>query len=273
MAWEAEGEWFAQWRTVTCLPGRGWPAFVSSVCAAEALYLRLSQGRTRPLRSGRKRCTCHLRRNGPPPEGRDWRGRKVMEETMRVLTFTELMRLTRIELCALLTRITNELPDFPEGSAEREASLIHLRRSFSEPAPHCSNRHCYRLFWGPLFPKRFFNMQAVSCDKLLMLRSSGHVAESGRVWRCRICRTPARRSHHRKYSGTIFARGPARCAWRASHIRVPRGQFVAEHNRARCPGQRESRGACDRPHRPSRKAGGSHRPAARSWVRDGNRGK
>jgi hypothetical protein len=48
------------------------------------------------------------------------------------------LRLTRIELCALLTRITNELPDFPEGSAEREASQINLRRSFGEPAPHCS---------------------------------------------------------------------------------------------------------------------------------------
>jgi hypothetical protein len=46
-----------------------------------------------------------------------------MEETMRVLTLTELMRLTRIELCALLTRITNELPDFPEGSAERDTAL------------------------------------------------------------------------------------------------------------------------------------------------------
>ena len=38
---------------------------------------------------------------GPPPEGRDWRGRKMMEETMRVLTINELMRLTRIELCGL----------------------------------------------------------------------------------------------------------------------------------------------------------------------------
>ena len=46
---------------------------------------------------------------------------------MRVLTLTELMRLTRIELCALLTRITNELPDFPEGSAERDNELTTLR--------------------------------------------------------------------------------------------------------------------------------------------------
>jgi hypothetical protein len=50
-----------------------------------------------------------------------------MEETMRVLTLTELMRLTRIELCALLARITSELPDFPEGSAERDAAHINLR--------------------------------------------------------------------------------------------------------------------------------------------------
>ena len=46
---------------------------------------------------------------------------------MRVLTLTELMRLTRIELCALLTRITNELPDYPEGSPERDNALTNLR--------------------------------------------------------------------------------------------------------------------------------------------------
>jgi hypothetical protein len=50
-----------------------------------------------------------------------------MEETMRVLTLTELMRLTRIELCALLARITNELTAFPEGSTERETAHINLR--------------------------------------------------------------------------------------------------------------------------------------------------
>jgi hypothetical protein len=50
-----------------------------------------------------------------------------MEETMRVLTLTDLMRLTRIELCALLTRITNELPEFPEGSVERANALTSLR--------------------------------------------------------------------------------------------------------------------------------------------------
>jgi hypothetical protein len=50
-----------------------------------------------------------------------------MEETMRVLTLTELMRLSKIELCDLLARITNILPDFPEGSAESEAAHINLR--------------------------------------------------------------------------------------------------------------------------------------------------
>src|ERR1700675_2596889 len=63
----------------------------------------------------------------PPSEGRDWRGRKTMEETMRVLTLTELMRLSKIELCDLLARITNLLPDFPEGSVECEAAHINLR--------------------------------------------------------------------------------------------------------------------------------------------------
>ena len=33
--------------------------------------------------------------HGPPPEGRDWRGRQAMEEPMRLLTIAELMRLTR----------------------------------------------------------------------------------------------------------------------------------------------------------------------------------
>lgn len=46
---------------------------------------------------------------------------------MRVLTLTELMRLTRIELCDLATRITNRLPEIPDGSAERHNALINLR--------------------------------------------------------------------------------------------------------------------------------------------------
>ena len=45
---------------------------------------------------------------------------------MRVLTLSELMRLTRIELTDLLVRITHALPDFPEGSAERQNALINL---------------------------------------------------------------------------------------------------------------------------------------------------
>jgi hypothetical protein len=39
---------------------------------------------------------------------------------------TELMRLTRIELYGLLTRITTALADFPEGSAERVNALLNL---------------------------------------------------------------------------------------------------------------------------------------------------
>jgi hypothetical protein len=49
-----------------------------------------------------------------------------MEETMRALAQTELMRLTRTELYDLLTRIMNALPDFPEGSAERVNALLNL---------------------------------------------------------------------------------------------------------------------------------------------------
>jgi hypothetical protein len=46
---------------------------------------------------------------------------------MRVLTINELMRLARIELTDLLIRITNALPDLPEGSAERQIGLSNLR--------------------------------------------------------------------------------------------------------------------------------------------------
>jgi hypothetical protein len=50
-----------------------------------------------------------------------------MEETMRVLTLTELMRLTRTELCALAAQVTSELPTLPEGSPERDNALTNLR--------------------------------------------------------------------------------------------------------------------------------------------------
>jgi hypothetical protein len=50
-----------------------------------------------------------------------------MEETMRVLTINELMRLTRVELCAVAQRITGELPTFPADSLERANALTSLR--------------------------------------------------------------------------------------------------------------------------------------------------
>ncbi len=46
---------------------------------------------------------------------------------MRVLTINELWRLTRIELSNLVTRITNELPTFADGSPERANALTSLR--------------------------------------------------------------------------------------------------------------------------------------------------
>lgn len=46
---------------------------------------------------------------------------------MRVLTLTELMRMTRIELCDLAARITNALPGFPETSVEYANARINLR--------------------------------------------------------------------------------------------------------------------------------------------------
>jgi hypothetical protein len=51
---------------------------------------------------------------------------------MRLLSIFELMHLTQIELIDLLVRITNALPDLPEGSVERQnalTTLSNIRRS------------------------------------------------------------------------------------------------------------------------------------------------
>ncbi len=46
---------------------------------------------------------------------------------MRVLSIRKLMRLTRIELTDLYVRMSNALPDMPEGSENRQIALINLR--------------------------------------------------------------------------------------------------------------------------------------------------
>ena len=46
---------------------------------------------------------------------------------MQALTITELMRLSKIELCDLAARITNTFPDFPERSIERLNAISNLR--------------------------------------------------------------------------------------------------------------------------------------------------
>jgi hypothetical protein len=94
--------------------------------------------RTPPLCSGRGRCTRRLLRIGLRQKAAIG-AVETMEETMRLLTLTELMRLTRIELCDLLNRITIALPQFPEGSVERANADLNLgnirrvlaRRDFS----------------------------------------------------------------------------------------------------------------------------------------------
>ncbi len=50
-----------------------------------------------------------------------------MEETMRVLTMTELMRLTRSELCGLESEIKMALYEHPEASPERNTAERNLR--------------------------------------------------------------------------------------------------------------------------------------------------
>jgi hypothetical protein len=51
----------------------------------------------------------------------------MMEEIMRVLTMTELMRLTRNELCGIESEITMALPEHPESSPERNIADRNLR--------------------------------------------------------------------------------------------------------------------------------------------------
>jgi hypothetical protein len=50
-----------------------------------------------------------------------------MEETMRVLPLTELVRMSRIELCDLAARITNALAEFPPESGAYANARINLR--------------------------------------------------------------------------------------------------------------------------------------------------
>ncbi|MGH6866008.1 MAG: hypothetical protein ACREDO_07550 [Methyloceanibacter sp.] len=55
---------------------------------------------------------------------------------MRVLTQTELSRMTRLELMALLRHISTALPDLREGSAElrdAHANLMNIRRALTRP--------------------------------------------------------------------------------------------------------------------------------------------
>jgi hypothetical protein len=63
----------------------------------------------------------------PPSKAAIGAVQETMEETMRVLTILELMRLSKIELCDLAARITNALADFAEGSAERANAVATLR--------------------------------------------------------------------------------------------------------------------------------------------------
>ena len=57
---------------------------------------------------------------------------------MRVLTQTELMRLSRAELMVLLRRIASELPDLPVNLHElriAHANLHEIRRALARPSP------------------------------------------------------------------------------------------------------------------------------------------
>jgi predicted component of type VI protein secretion system len=51
---------------------------------------------------------------------------KVMEETMGLLMRSELMRATGSELVEWFRRISDSLPELPEGSRERDDALANL---------------------------------------------------------------------------------------------------------------------------------------------------
>jgi hypothetical protein len=62
----------------------------------------------------------------------------TMEEKMRVISQSELLRLTRTELMVLLRKIACELPNLPEGSIElrnAHANLLNIRRALAANAP------------------------------------------------------------------------------------------------------------------------------------------
>ncbi len=80
------------------------------------------------FRCGHTRCGRLLRRSGPPPEGRDWRGRKTMEANMRVLSIKELMRLT--DRADRSLRPDYQRPAGHAGRFEEPANRAH------EPAQH-----------------------------------------------------------------------------------------------------------------------------------------
>ena len=63
----------------------------------------------------------------PPSEGRDRRGRKLMEEDMREISVYELEYMASRELCELARKIDREMPLWPEISLERRNWLITLR--------------------------------------------------------------------------------------------------------------------------------------------------
>jgi hypothetical protein len=46
---------------------------------------------------------------------------------MRLFTITELMRLTRMELCDLIAQIAHALRDYRGSSVDREIAVMNLR--------------------------------------------------------------------------------------------------------------------------------------------------
>jgi hypothetical protein len=101
------------------------PSFSSAIShRSSAAWLQVLC--TRSLRFRPEGCTRRRRRRGLCQKAAIG-AVKTMEETMRVLTLTELMRLTRTELFALAARMTTALSEFPEGSYEYAAAYVNLR--------------------------------------------------------------------------------------------------------------------------------------------------
>jgi hypothetical protein len=90
---------------------------------------------TPPLRCSRKRCSPLPKAQSGPKKAAAVAA-ETMEEKMRVISQSELLRLSRAELSVLLHQIVCELPHLRAGSADlrnAHANLQNIRKALAWP--------------------------------------------------------------------------------------------------------------------------------------------